>query len=220
MLALAVALCLAGAVGGGAPLSVRAKITAVPGMVDAQAVVPELQVDLRYATPDNFLGEAVYGDLRQCFLQRDAARMLADAQIALRAAHPGLRLRVYDCARPQFVQERMWKLVAGTPEADYVADPAKRSIHNFGCAVDLTVADAAGAPLDMGTPHDFFGELARPDRERQLLAAGKLTAAQHANRLSLRKAMTDAGWRVLASEWWHFDCASQKETRRRFPAIP
>jgi zinc D-Ala-D-Ala dipeptidase len=212
---LALAICL----GAASALSARAMITRAPGIVDAKTIVPELQVELRYAAPDNFLGEAVYGDLAQCFLQRDAALMLARAEIALRAAHPTLRLRVYDCARPQFVQERMWKLVAGTPKADYVADPARRSIHSFGCAVDITVADAGGAPLDMGTPHDFFGELARVDHEQRFLADGQLTAAQHGNRLLLRRAMTAAGWRVLASEWWHFDCASQKDTRRRFPSL-
>jgi D-alanyl-D-alanine dipeptidase len=206
--------------GGADPLTVRARITAVPGLVDAATIVLELQVDLRYATSDNFLHEPIYGDLRQCFLNRDAATMLATAQSALRDAHPELRLRVYDCARPQFVQEQMWKLVAGTPEQGYVADPARRSIHNFGCAVDLTVADVKGQALDMGTPYDFFGDLAGPSHEERFLAEGRLTPTQVANRLILRDAMTQAKWRTIGNEWWHFDCAPQKDARRRYPPIP
>jgi D-alanyl-D-alanine dipeptidase len=164
--------------------------------------------------------EPIYGDLRACFLHRDAAAMLARAQVELRKSHPELRLRVYDCARPQFVQERMWGIVKGTPQEPYVADPAKRSIHNFGCAVDVTVATREGKPLDMGTAHDHFGDLARVDKEKRFLAEGKLTKDQIANRSVLRDAMTKAGWRVLETEWWHFDCAAQSETRRRFRPIP
>jgi D-alanyl-D-alanine dipeptidase len=191
-----------------------------PGLVDAATVVPELQVDLRYATAENFLGRPIYGDLRTCYLQADAARMLARAQAALIAAHPGWRLRVLDCARPLWVQREMWKLVVGTPQQDYVADPAQRSIHNFGCAVDLTLASTDGVPLDMGTAFDFFGNLAHPAREIDLLERGKLGAEQLANRLALREVMVRAGFRPLAHEWWHFDCASQRETRRRYREIP
>lgn len=191
-----------------------------PGLVDAATVVPELQVDLRYATADNFLGRPVYGSLRTCYLQRDAAAMLARAQQHLMRAHPAWRLRVLDCARPLWVQREMWKLVQGTPQRPYVADPARRSVHNFGCAVDLTVATRAGVPLDMGTKFDFFGELAEPERELALLAEGRLTPEQVANRLVLREAMLRAGFRPLRNEWWHFDCASQEETRRRYREIP
>lgn len=191
-----------------------------PGLVDAATVVAELQVELRYATADNFLGRAVYGDLAICYLQKDAAAMLARAQALLVRDHPDWRLRVYDCARPTWVQREMWKLVAGTPQQPYVANPAKRSIHNFGCAVDLTVATRNGDPLDMGTPFDFFGARARPDRERDLRARGTLTAAQVANRRVLREVMQRAGFRVLASEWWHFDCAAQKQTRKRYRPVP
>ena len=191
-----------------------------PGMVDAATVVAELQIELRYATADNFIGRAVYGDLAVCYLQRDAAEKLARAQALLVRAHPDWRLRVYDCARPTWVQRQMWKLVAGTPRQRYVANPARGSIHNFGCAVDLTVATRSGEPLDMGTAFDFFGALARPDRERRLLARGKLTAEQVANRRVLREVMQRAGFRVLASEWWHFDCATHAETRRRYRPVP
>jgi D-alanyl-D-alanine dipeptidase len=214
------AMVLGAILGAATPATVQARIASVPDLVDAGTVVAELQVELVYATPDNFMKEPIYGDLRACFLHRDAAAMLARAQVELRKSHPELRLRVYDCARPQFVQERMWGIVKGTPQEPYVADPAKRSIHNFGCAVDVTVATREGKPLDMGTAHDHFGDLARVDKEKRFLAEGKLTKDQIANRSVLRDAMTKAGWRVLETEWWHFDCAAQSETRRRFRPIP
>ncbi len=200
--------------------SIEEVMASHPGLVDAATVVAELQVDLRYATADNFLGRPIYGSLRTCYLQEDAARMLARAQAALVQAHAGWRLRVLDCARPLWVQREMWKLVAGTPQQGYVADPEKRSIHNFGCAVDLTLASTDGTPLDMGTKFDFFGHLAHPAREIELFEQGRLNAEQLANRLALREVMLRAGFRPLGHEWWHFDCASQKETRRRYREIP
>src|SRR5262249_47021952 len=128
-------------------------LAARPDLIDAATLVPGLQVELRYATRDNFLGEAVYGELAVCYLARDAAAMLARAAAVLAAAHPDLRLHVWDCARPASVQRKMWAIVKGTPAQPYVADPAKGSIHSFGCAVDITVATAAGAPPALGTPH-------------------------------------------------------------------
>ena len=146
--------------------------------------------------------------------------MLAAADAGLRAAHPELRLHAYDCARPHEVQEQMWAVVKGTDQQGYVADPAAGSIHNFGCAIDLTLADSGGAPLDMGTPFDVFGEAAQPRRERDLLIRGTLTGAQVANRLLLREAMLRAGFLPLDHEWWHFDCAPSAEARRRYTMIP
>jgi D-alanyl-D-alanine dipeptidase len=200
--------------------SVKDALAHHPGLVDAATIGKELQVELKYATRDNFLGRSVYGDLAACWLQRDAADMLARAQDALVRAHPDLRLHVYDCARPSWVQRAMWAIVKDTPRRPYVADPAKGSIHNFGCAVDLTVAARDGTPVDMGTPFDTFGDLARPDREIDALEEGKLTGAQVANRLVLREAMLRAGFRMLANEWWHFDCASHADTRKKYKIIP
>jgi D-alanyl-D-alanine dipeptidase len=200
--------------------SVKGALARHPGLVDAATVAKELQVELKYATRDNFMGRNVYGGIATCFLQKDAAAMLARAQDALVRAHPELRLHAYDCARPSWVQRVMWDLVKGTPQQPYVADPSKGSIHNFGCAVDLTVAARDGTPIDMGTPFDFFGDLARPDQEIDALENGKLTAEQAANRLVLREAMLRAGFRMLAHEWWHFDCATHADTRRKYKIIP
>jgi zinc D-Ala-D-Ala dipeptidase len=202
------------------PAPVERAMAGHPGLVDAATVVAELQIDLRYATADNFLGRPVYGELRRCYLQKDAAAMLARAQELLVRAHPEWRLRALDCARPLWVQREMWKLVKGTPQQGYVADPDRRSVHNFGCAVDLTVATRDGVALDMGTAFDFFGDLAHPEHEIALLEQGRLRPEQVANRLALREVMLRAGFRPLRNEWWHFDCASQADTRQRYREIP
>lgn len=200
--------------------SVRATLEEHPDLVDAATLAKGLQVELKYATDDNFLRRNVYGDLDRCFLNRDAARMLAFAQETLMAANPDYRLRMYDCARPATVQWKMWEIVKGTPSQKYVASPKNGSIHSYGCAVDLTVAREDGTPLDMGTPYDHFGPEAEPRHELDLLDAGKLTPDQVANRLVLREVMLRAGFRLLRHEWWHFDCASQSDTRKRYRQIP
>jgi D-alanyl-D-alanine dipeptidase len=109
-----------------------------------------IEVDLRYATRDNFVGKSVYGGLDCAFLRREAAAGLLQARDWLQAARPGWCLRVLDALRPQRVQEALYAELAGTPLARYLAAPERGSIHSFGMAVDLTLVDAAGHELDMG----------------------------------------------------------------------
>jgi D-alanyl-D-alanine dipeptidase len=193
-----------------------------PDIVDAAEWVPGLVVRLAYATQDNFMGENVYGDRRRCELHRDAARMLAQAQEWLQRRQPGTRLLAYDCLRPRRVQLRMWERVKGTPQANYVANPHTRtgSIHNYGCAIDVSLADADGQPLDMGTGYDHFGPLAHPRHEARFRAEGRLSSAALANRLLLREVMVRAGFLPISNEWWHFNCATPRQTRARYRIVP
>ncbi len=163
------------------------------GLVDAASRVPGLQVDLRYATDDNFLGKAVYPDGARCLLLPDVAARLASAARALEAK--GFRLRAWDCYRPLHVQWAMWKLV---PRKGYVADPHTGSNHNRGAAVDVTLVTRDGEAVEMPTPFDTFGPAAHHGS-----AAG--TAEARANRETLRQAMVDAGFRANRMEWWHYD---------------
>jgi zinc D-Ala-D-Ala dipeptidase len=189
------------------------------GLVDVQKIEPALLVDLKYARGDNIMGEAVYGDLRRCYLQPEAALMLREASRILAGYDPGLRLLIHDGVRPRSVQRMMWEIVRNTEMRRYVADPSRGSMHNFGAAVDLTLATADSSPLDMGTGVDHFGILAHPGEEERLLAQGRLTGDQVANRRFLRQVMSKAGFRPLSIEWWHFDAFAVEETRRRFPII-
>ncbi|MBX3028349.1 D-alanyl-D-alanine dipeptidase [bacterium] len=161
-------------------------------LVDAAALIPGLRLDLRYATPRNFTGRALYATPR-CLLRPAVVERLARAQQA--ATAQGLGLKVYDCYRPLSVQRAMWTLV---PDERYVADPAKGSRHNRGAAVDLTLVDASGRELAMPTGFDDFS--ARAHRDYQDLPPAAL-----ANRARLERLMTEAGFTGLPTEWWHFD---------------
>ncbi len=192
------------------------------GLVDVQTLDPTILVELKYSTTDNFTGRDVYGELARAYLQPVAARRLVDANGLLKKAHPTLRLLVYDAARPLSAQWKLWEALPQYPPAtrkNYVADPKEGSIHNFGCAIDLTVATADGKPLDMGTKYDFFGPLAYPSQEEKFLKAGKLTTAQLQNRRLLRQVMRQAGFMPIDYEWWHFNAFSRAKAKARFGIV-
>lgn len=192
------------------------------GLVDLQKVDPTILVDLKYSTTDNFVGKDVYGDLTRAYMQPMAAKKLAEASKYLQTHHPNLRLLVYDAARPRSAQWKLWNALPDLPENErqkYVADPRKGSIHNYGCAVDLTVANQDGKPLDMGTKYDFFGELAYPSREAELLKSGKLTQQQIDNRQILRTAMRQGGFSPIEFEWWHFNALSREKAKMVFRIV-
>ncbi|MCF7826302.1 MAG: M15 family metallopeptidase [Candidatus Marinimicrobia bacterium] len=189
------------------------------GLVDIQSLAPDILVELKYSTTDNFLAADTYGELEHCYLQPEAAAMLKEAQAILKQSHPGLTLLVYDGARPRSIQRKMWTLVVGTPSEDYVANPKGGSVHNYGSAVDLTLADAQGVPLDMGTPFDYFGELAQPRHEDRFLKENKLTQQQVDNRHLLREVMTQAGFLAISIEWWHFNAVPVKVARTQYKII-
>jgi len=217
-------LLLATAGRGAEPASVArpaTDYTKLPGIVDASGVVPGLLVELKYATPDNFAGKRLYHDLAACYLQTDVAQQLVAAAAQLKTRRPELRLLAYDCLRPRSAQLDMWKAVAGTPQQSYVANPHGKmgSLHNYGCAVDLTLAAADGSALDMGTPFDFMGRAAQPRHELTLLKEGKMSAEQVGNRLLLREVMVRAGFIPLNNEWWHFNCTTAAEVRRRYKIV-
>jgi D-alanyl-D-alanine dipeptidase len=192
------------------------------GLVDVQKIDSSILVELKYSTTDNFVGKDVYGDLARAYMQPMAARKLAKASQYLQEHHPDLRLLVYDAARPRQAQWNLWNALPDVPERErrkYVADPREGSIHNYGCAVDLTVARKDSTPLDMGTKYDFFGELAYPSREAILLKAGKLTKAQLNNRQILRTAMLQGGFTRIEYEWWHFNALSRKRAKAMFKIV-
>ncbi len=189
------------------------------GLVDVQTLDSTLFVELKYADTSNFMKKNVYGDLRKCYLRPAAAAKLVRANAWLRDTHPGLRILVADGVRPRHVQRAMWKLVANTPQQRYVANPRWGSMHNYGCAVDVTLADSLGNRLDMGTPVDYFGPLAQPRLEARYLKEGRLTRKQIANRAILRKAMKAAGFYPIAIEWWHFNAFEKSHIRKHFSII-
>jgi zinc D-Ala-D-Ala dipeptidase len=181
------------------------------GLIDVQTLDSTLAVDLKYSTRDNFMKLDMYGDLTHAYLQKDVAEKLVKAQQALRAIHASYRLVVYDAVRPLHIQQLMWDTVR-LPRAEktkYLSNPARGSIHNYGAAVDVSILDSLGSPLDMGTPYDFFGEEAHPVKENELLAKGELTKVQIQNRQILRAAMRAGGFWGIQTEWWHFNSCTR-----------
>ncbi|MBI2213037.1 MAG: M15 family metallopeptidase [Acidobacteria bacterium] len=162
-------------------------------LVELTTAVPGIALDIRYATENNFMKRALYTE-PAAFLRAPAARALAAVQDELRGQ--GLGLKVYDAYRPYSVTKAMWESIRN---ADYVADPAKGSRHNRGCAVDVTLIRLSdGMELPMPTPYDDFTPRARHD------FAG-LPAEVIANRRLLRESMERHGFVAFESEWWHYD---------------
>jgi len=193
------------------------------GLVEVTSQVPGVLVELKYATTDNFMKKDVYGCLTHAYLQKETVAKLKKAQALLEKEHPGFHLLIYDAARPLSKQWELWNTLTEYPPAKrrtYVADPKEHSIHNYGSAIDLTVADEKGKPLEMGTKYDFFGELAYPKEEARFLKAGKLSQKAIDNRLILRQAMTQAGFTGIDYEWWHFNAFSRKVAKQMFQVVP
>ena len=162
-------------------------------LVEIQKINPNIRVDLRYTTADNFMKETLYPEGARCFLRRETAAKLSRVQEALEKQ--GLGLKVFDGYRPLSVQKKMW---ARFPVEGYVANPAKGSNHNRGAAVDLTLVDVSGHELAMPSAYDEFSERAHRDYQEGSRAAIK-------NREILQKAMEKEGFRGISTEWWHFD---------------
>ena len=160
-------------------------------LVDVAGVIGDAVIDMRYATADNFTGKELY-PVARCKLRRAVAARLAKAAKALRAQDR--RLVLWDCYRPISIQKELWKRV---PDPRYVADPKVGSKHGRGAAVDVALADKDGKPVALPTKFDDFSEAAHRDHA--------LDGDAGAEARRLEQAMTGAGWKPLATEWWHFD---------------
>jgi len=161
-------------------------------LVDAAPLVPGLLVHLAYAGPENVVGRPLYPKDMRCLLRKSVAERLAAAARSLRAQ--GFRLLAWDCWRGQVAQRALWK---AHPHPGAVADPSRGSLHQRGVAVDVTLADLAGIPVEMPTRFDEFGPRAAAD-------APLPDGPARAHREALRAAMHSAGFRVNPAEWWHF----------------
>lgn len=170
-------------------------------------------LDLRYGTFRNITGHDLYCGAKRAYLQRPAAEKFRCAIRLLQKERPGFRFVVFDASRPVYAQAKLRETVVGTPYADYVSNPKRGSVHNFGFALDLTIADTSGVPLDMGTDFDSFENRAGKRGEAEALQNGTLTEIQIANRELLRRVMTRAGFLPLDSEWWHFNAVASKKIR-------
>jgi zinc D-Ala-D-Ala dipeptidase len=163
------------------------------GLIELAKMDPAIRLDIRYATADNFTGKVLYKQPR-AFLQAAAADALLFALRQLKAK--GFGLTIFDGYRPHAITKYMWD-VTPPSKRDYVANPAKGSRHNRGCAVDLTMHHLdSGKQVEMPSAYDDFSSKAHQDFM-------DTTPAAIANRATLRDAMQAAGF--MSNEWWHFD---------------
>lgn len=194
-------------------------------LVDIQTLAgaEDIVVELKYSTTDNFVGKDMYLDLDKAYLTPDFAQKVIRAQQILRERNPQLTLLIYDAARPISVQRYMRKLVEGTQFQEFVADGTKGGRHNYGVAVDLTIATNQGVPLDMGAGFDDFTDAAAvkgtSDTNDQanrnikvytayinsLVKRGLISQQAANNRLLLIEVMIEAGLYPYRREWWHYE---------------
>jgi D-alanyl-D-alanine dipeptidase len=166
-----------------------------PQLTELKKLEPTIQLDIRYATTNNFMGSRFYSEPR-AFLQRPAADAALRAHRWLRQF--GFGLLIHDAYRPWYVTKMFWDATPNE-QHDFVANPSQGSRHNRGCAADLTLYDLkTGKPVDMVSGYDEFSQRAFPD-----YPGG--TSLQRWHRALLREAMEAEGFQVYQFEWWHFD---------------
>ncbi len=182
------------------------------------APITNVQIEKRYATVNNICSAVLDSD-QCCYLRGVAYIKFVRACEILRAEHPKLKFIIYDAYRSPKIQLKLWNKVKGTPNARYVAYPKCISMHSLGLALDMTLADSLGKPLDMGTDYDAFTLLAQPRFESQFLRTQTLSKAQYENRLLLRSIMKRAGFFQLQSEWWHYEALHQKFAHTHYKVI-
>lgn len=156
--------------------------------------IPDVKLDIRYATTDNFTGEQLYR-YPVAWLRSEPLQALQRVAGQLRLI--GCRLVIFDAYRPAKVQEKL-RMVCNNE--DYVM---KVSNHCRGITVDATVMGADGQQLDMGTDYDDFSEKAHPDTQN-------ITTVQQANRRLLKEIMEKHGFVQHPFEWWHYDYQPDK----------
>ncbi|MCR6629624.1 MAG: D-alanyl-D-alanine dipeptidase [Magnetospirillum sp.] len=164
-------------------------------MLPLVRITPEaygVDIALAYATAGNFTGRPVYRAGAGCFLHAEAAERLTQAAALARPL--GLRLKLFDAFRPA---EAQWVLWNHRPDPEFLADPRRGSPHSMGAAVDLTLVDAGGQELDMGTAFDAFTPLSHHGNQ-------DIPPAAQRNRILLMGLMTTAGWDFYHNEWWHY----------------
>lgn len=161
-------------------------------LVSVLEYIPDIYVDLKYATQDNFTGEVIY-DFTEASLRYGTVKKLAAVQQAL--AEQGYSLKIWDAYRPVRAQFALWEVC---PDPTYVADPNRGySGHSRGNTVDVTLVTADGAEIEMPTGFDDFSAAA--DRNYSDVSE---TAAENAR--LLESLMTAWGFAPYSGEWWHF----------------
>ena len=191
------------------------------GLVNIQDIIPGILTDVRYSDTNNFMATDVYGHLNRIYLQPSVAADLSKCQSKLKEIDSSLTLLVYDGVRPRSVQQFMWDILDMPigEKTKFVSNPKNGSLHNYGAAVDLTIADSNGFPLDMGAGYDDIRKIAYPRHEAAYLDSGMLTLQHIENRDLLRDVMRSGGFWGIQTEWWHFNRYSRDKAKGMFDIV-
>ncbi len=163
---------------------------------------PFIIFDLRYTTPDNFVGKVLYPPNARAYARKEVAAALVNAAQELYAKH-GYKLVIWDAYRPLSVQKEMWKVCS---DERYVGNPAKGSNHNRGLAIDCSLADKDGNLCAMPTKFDDFTPAAhRGDYKK---CSKDVQKRMHI----FEEVMYRHGFTGMPTEWWHFDFPSPDRT--------
>jgi len=191
-------------------------------LVNIKSLDSSIKVNLMYADTINFLKYNLYDGLRNAYFNCETALRIASAQYYLKEINPDLSLLILDASRPQHIQQMMWDSLKIHPDKKtfYLSRPEETSMHNYGCAVDVTLINTkTNQWLDMGTDFDFFGKLSEPIYEPKFLKSGELSQEAYQNRLLLRKVMLRAKMNPITSEWWHFSLCTKPEAIAKYKLI-
>ena len=162
-------------------------------LINLQRYIPGIVLDIRYATTNNFTGEKIY-NLSRAYARKPVAEALKKAQAEF--ANHGVGIKIYDAYRPYAATVKFYEVYRDTT---YVASPYRGSRHNRGCAIDMTLIDLkTGDELKMPTEFDSFRREAWPSTPVNDPSIKK-------NRDLIIAVMQKHGFKVNASEWWHFD---------------
>ena len=182
------------------------------GFVYVKSVIPDIDVELRYFTTYNFVGDTIDGyKANSLILTKAAAEKLKLVQDELQSQN--LCLKVYDGYRPQRAVNHFIRWARDLNDTIYKSEfypdvekrnlfkeeyIASRSGHSRGSTIDLTIIDGnTGEPLDMGSPYDFFGHESWVNYQ-------DITEVQKNNRQLLQRVMLKHNFRNYPKEWWHF----------------
>lgn len=191
------------------------------GLVNIQDIDSSILVELRYSTENNFMEKDVYGEMTRAYAQVSVAEDLSKSQTYLKSIDSNLSLLVYDAVRPRSVQQYMWDILDMpiNEKTKFVSNPKNGSIHNYGCAIDLTISDLEGNPIDMGAGYDDIRKIAYPRYEQVYLDSGLLTQEHIANRDLLRDVMKAGGFWNIQTEWWHFNRYNRSKAKELYKII-
>ncbi len=190
------------------------------GLVNISAIDRSIRVDLVNSDPEkNFFREDFYGGLTAAYLRESVAVKLSRAQQILKQEQPNYSLQILDAARPRSVSRAMYEQMKGTRFENYVANPDKGSMHNYGIAVDITLVDETGKEIDMGPSPFYKNRLGIYWQYAKMKMGFSLSSEQISNRKLLSDIMSAAGFYPLSHEWWHYNGMRKERARQELQII-